>query len=247
MDRWMRAGAAAVLALGLAPLQAQDARDPDPEAGVIDGVTFAAEPGMLYAPVRELGDELELPVRWDGSSDTVYLGERPVSNDAARRLVDGTILLPVRDLDAWDAGVTWDAEANTARVVRGEREVVVRSGGKRVEINRAAQKMRAWQGERLVLETRVSTGRPGHATPTGSFRAGPYRARMHYSRLYDNAPMPWSVQVKGDIFIHGFQSVPPRAASHGCIRLPLTGANPARWFFRWVDNGAPIVIADGWS
>nr|NIP95410.1 L,D-transpeptidase family protein [Akkermansiaceae bacterium] len=84
-------------------------------------------------------------------------------------------------------------------------------------------------------------GRRG-STPTGSFRAGPYKARRHYSSRYDNAPMPWSVQVTGHIFIHGFTSVPRYPASHGCIRLPLDGGNPARFFYEWIDKGTPIRV-----
>ena len=58
--------------------------------------------------------------------------------------------------------------------------------------------------------------------------------------------MPWSVQVRGDVVIHGFPSVPPHAASHGCVRVPLTGANPAHWFYTWVETGTPIEIGDAW-
>jgi lipoprotein-anchoring transpeptidase ErfK/SrfK len=70
---------------------------------------------------------------------------------------------------------------------------------------------------------------------------------MHRSSLYDDAPMPWSVQVDGNVFIHGFTSVPRRPASHGCIRMPMTGGNPARWFYQWIDRGVPIVIEDSRS
>ena len=27
---------------------------------------------------------------------------------------------------------------------------------------------------------------------------------------------------------------------------PLTGTNPARWFYRWVEVGTPILVRDGW-
>ena len=83
-------------------------------------------------------------------------------------------------------------------------------------------------------------------TPAGEFRAGPVKSRMHRSRLYHNAPMPWSVQVHENIFIHGFRKVPRRPSSHGCIRLPLTGANPAKWFYNWIDLGTPISIKGHW-
>jgi lipoprotein-anchoring transpeptidase ErfK/SrfK len=55
--------------------------------------------------------------------------------------------------------------------------------------------------------------------------------------------MPWSVQVRGNIFIHGFTVVPDYPASHGCIRMPLTGSNPAKKFFHWVEPGTPIKIS----
>lgn len=112
---------------------------------------------------------------------------------------------------------------------------------KRVDINLTEQRLRAYEGRRLVLNTNISSGR-NRATPTGRFNAG-YKDADHYSSLYHNAPMPWSVQVSGNIFIHGFSSVPDYPASHGCIRLPLTGRNPAKRFFEWVESGTPIVIS----
>jgi hypothetical protein len=118
--------------------------------------------------------------------------------------------------------------------------------GKRVEIDKTTQTLRAFESGTLVFQSRVSTGRMGRCTPTGNFAAG-IKLRMHHSTLYDNAPMPWSVQVKGNYFIHGFKSVPYRPASHGCIRLPLDGENPAKWFFDWVEPGTPIVISGEWA
>ncbi|HTN96752.1 MAG TPA: L,D-transpeptidase, partial [Nordella sp.] len=67
---------------------------------------------------------------------------------------------------------------------------------------------------------RVSTGRSGYWTPRGSFR--PYLLkRMHYSRKYDNSPMPHSIFFRGGYAIHGTGYVRAlgRPASHGCIRL----------------------------
>lgn len=115
---------------------------------------------------------------------------------------------------------------------------------KRVVIDKTTQVLRAYEGDRIVLECRVSTGR-GNSTPNGSYRVQE-KQRMHYSRLFDNAPMPYSVQVSGHYFIHGFSSVPNRPASHGCIRLPLTGGNPAKQFYEWVEVGTPVEITGRW-
>jgi len=116
-----------------------------------------------------------------------------------------------------------------------------RGGPKRVEINLTEQTLRAYEGNRMVLQSRISSGR-GRITPTGSFRAGPYMAENHYSSLFNNAHMPWSVQVQGNIFIHGFAEVPDYPASRGCIRLPITGRNPAKQFYEWVEVGTPIRV-----
>ena len=120
------------------------------------------------------------------------------------------------------------------------------SSEKRVEINKTEQMLRAYEGDQLVFETRISTGRRGFETPKGSYHAG-VKHRYHYSKRYHNAPMPFSVQVNGHIFIHGFTEVPMWPASHGCIRVPLAGNNPAAEFFAWAEPGMPIVISGQWA
>ena len=117
---------------------------------------------------------------------------------------------------------------------------------KRVEIDKTHQMLRAYEGDRLVLETRVCTGKWDKSTPNGQFTAGE-KQRMHYSKLFQNAPMPYSVEVTGNVFIHGFTSVPLHPASHGCIRVPLDGDNPAKRFFEWVETGTPILITGRWE
>lgn len=119
-------------------------------------------------------------------------------------------------------------------------------GPKRVVVDKTVQKLFAYEGKRIVIESRVSTGRQGRRTPSGNFRAGDKEA-MHYSSLYQNAPMPWSVQVNGNYFIHGYTSVPDYPASHGCIRMPLDGDNPAKRFYDWVEAGTPITITGEWA
>jgi lipoprotein-anchoring transpeptidase ErfK/SrfK len=67
---------------------------------------------------------------------------------------------------------------------------------------------------------KVSTGRAGFATPKGKYR--PYLLKkMHYSRKYDNAPMPHSVFYHRGYAIHATPHVKSlgRPASHGCVRL----------------------------
>lgn len=67
----------------------------------------------------------------------------------------------------------------------------------------------------------VSTGTADYSTPVGSFT--PSRlARVHYSREWDNAPMPHSIFfTDAGHAIHGSRAISRLGspASHGCVRL----------------------------
>ncbi len=72
---------------------------------------------------------------------------------------------------------------------------------------------------------RVSTARKGYYTPTGTFH--PYSLQpIHYSKKYDNAPMPHSIFFSGGYAIHATPHVGAlgRPASHGCVRLSPSNA-----------------------
>jgi lipoprotein-anchoring transpeptidase ErfK/SrfK len=131
---------------------------------------------------------------------------------------------------------------------RSASEIPSYGGPKRVVINKNDQILRAYDGGHLVFACRVSTGREGKRTPDGQFTAE-MKQRMHHSYLYNDAPMPYSVQFSGDYFIHGYTVVPFQPASHGCIRLPLNsqGRNPAQIFYNWVDVGTPIEVTGQWQ
>jgi hypothetical protein len=57
------------------------------------------------------------------------------------------------------------------------------AAAKRVEIDKTRQTLRAYEGDRLVLETRVGAGKWDKSTPNGQFEAGD-KQRMHYSKLF---------------------------------------------------------------
>ena len=72
---------------------------------------------------------------------------------------------------------------------------------------------------------RVSSGKKGYRTPTGTYRPG-RMYREYYSRKYDNSPMPHSIFFRGGYAIHGtgYTRNLGRTASHGCIRLHPSNA-----------------------
>ncbi len=110
-----------------------------------------------------------------------------------------------------------------------------------IRIDLSSQRMHVSNGKGENYTWAISSGRSGFNTPRGSFR--PYSLRrMHYSRKYDNAPMPYSIFFRGGYAIHGTSAVRAlgRPASHGCIRL-ATG-NAAKLFAMVKKEGAAISI-----
>jgi len=89
-----------------------------------------------------------------------------------------------------------------------------------VQIDRSRQSMEVSVDGMERYSWAVSTGRPGLATPAGTFHAQRL-AVTWFSRKYDNSPMPHSIFFHGGIAIHGTYETAylGRAVSHGCVRL----------------------------
>ena len=76
-------------------------------------------------------------------------------------------------------------------------------------------------GGRRTYNWLVSTGAQGYTTPSGNFK--PFRMEVdHFSKEWDDAPMPHSIFFTGEGHaIHGSPYVKRLGtrASHGCVRL----------------------------
>jgi hypothetical protein len=95
-------------------------------------------------------------------------------------------------------------------------------------------------GVRVAVST-ISSGKPGHSTPTGVFTIL-QKNKDHRSSTYNNAPMPYMQRLtwKG-VALHA-GNLPGYPASHGCVRLPLEFA---RLLFDNMPMGGTVVIAGG--
>ena len=93
------------------------------------------------------------------------------------------------------------------------------------KIDISQQRMKVYKGDTLLYNWKVSTGRKGHSTPTGHYRPTSME-RLHRSRKYNNARMPYSVFFRSGYAVHGTKSVSRlgRRASHGCVRLHTSNA-----------------------
>ena len=103
-----------------------------------------------------------------------------------------------------------------------------------VKIDISQQRMRIYKRQKLLYVWKISTGKKGYATPRGHYKPV-YLERIHYSKKYNNASMPYSVFFSNGFAIHGTKSVSRlgRKASHGCIRLHTANA---RKFYRLVQK-----------
>src|SRR5262245_8531678 len=90
-----------------------------------------------------------------------------------------------------------------------------------------------------IAQARVSTGTPGHPTPTGVFSIIE-KDRWHRSNLYDSAPMFYMQRLTWSGVAMHEGILPGYAASHGCIRLPTDFASRL-----WVITklGVRVVVA----
>ena len=93
------------------------------------------------------------------------------------------------------------------------------------KVSLATQTMNVYVDDTLLHSWSVSTARRGYKTPPGSY--APYLLdRNHHSRLYNNAPMPYSVFFRGNYAVHGTTDHKHlgQPASHGCVRLLIENA-----------------------
>lgn len=109
-----------------------------------------------------------------------------------------------------------------------------------IVVSLADQRLYAYHGQMLVAWSNISSGRPGHETPTGAFTVSE-KDVDHHSSLYDNAPMPYFMRLTdGGVGMHAGE-LPGYPASHGCVRLPFS---MARELYHHVESGTRVEIID---
>jgi hypothetical protein len=109
-----------------------------------------------------------------------------------------------------------------------------------VVVNLATQRAVVFRNGVPIAATTVSTGRPGHETPTGIFTVLQKQVD-HHSSTYDNAPMPYMERLTWQgVALHA-GNLPGYPASHGCVRMP---AGFARLLYGQTSLGMTVVIAN---
>jgi L,D-transpeptidase catalytic domain len=116
---------------------------------------------------------------------------------------------------------------------RGGFKLKHRGAGKHVEADLSRQVMVLAKGGKVDEIYTISSGTPATPTITGKFRF--YRKDAGYNSL----GMYYSVYFIRGYATHGYHSVPPYPASHGCLRNPIPDSVH---IYNWIDLGDPIYV-----
>lgn len=108
-----------------------------------------------------------------------------------------------------------------------------------VVVSLTEQRAYVYRNGLLIAVSTVSSGKPGHETPTGVFTIL-QKDKDHHSSKYNNAPMPYQERLTWDgVALHA-GGLPGYPESHGCVHLPTEFA---RLLFNATNMGMAVVIA----
>jgi lipoprotein-anchoring transpeptidase ErfK/SrfK len=103
------------------------------------------------------------------------------------------------------------------------------------------QRVRIFDDNGVFAEAPVSTGMPGHPTPTGVFSVI-QKHKLHHSNIYSGAPMPYMQRITWSGVAMHAGVLPGYPASHGCIRMPTSFAVK---MWNWTKMGARVFVTPG--
>lgn len=205
--------------------------------------------GMLFA------DEPSFPVAWVVSNVRPSTRPGEAAPESGPRLARKTVVqifatVRVGEWDWYLVGPNkWLEQRTVARINLNPPPAGV--SGKWIQVDLFEQTLVAYEGDRLVYATLVSSGLDEWPTQPGLFNVyarlltdnmrGVYRADG--TDYYSLETVPWVMYYDGQRALHGeywhdglgFQR------SHGCVNLaPLD----ARWLFEWAEMGTPVWVYD---
>ena len=141
----------------------------------------------------------------------------------------------------WGAKASVPIDTPISRLKKGEflwMAEAVTTGPVVMVVSITEQRAYVYRNGVLIGATTVSTGRPGHQTPTGVFTVL-QKQKEHRSTIYDGAPMPYMERLTwGGVALHA-GGLPGYPESHGCIHLP---SEFAQQLFDISPNGMTVVI-----
>ncbi|MCW5317153.1 L,D-transpeptidase family protein [Nostoc sp. KVJ3] len=111
-----------------------------------------------------------------------------------------------------------------------------------IQINLSKQRLIAWEGDRVVYGSAISSGKKSTPTLIGTFKIqSKFRTTRMRGENYDVDDVPYVMYYQGSYGIHGayWHKRFGTPVSHGCINL---APKHAKWLFEWASVGTPVVI-----
>lgn len=142
---------------------------------------------------------------------------------------------------------TYIAAPAEVKVFPSEGLVPGRFEGKYVDIDLTLQKLCRIEGPTIIDCFPVSSGKPGYATPTGTYPISEKSPRHWSSEYFMWLPF-WERFIDAGYGIHElpetntWKETPEHLGtpvSHGCVRL---GVGPAETVYNWTEIGTPVYI-----
>ena len=178
------------------------------------GTTGGPATRLLQAGLEKLGYAVSRSGSFDGATGRAVMAYRKVNG--MRR-------------------TSRPSKAMLSRVLRGRGSFRVRypKAGRHLEADLSRQVLALVEGSRVVRTYITSSGAPSTPTILGTYRI--YRRDLGTNRL----GMVDAVYFRGGYAVHGYASVPPYNASHGCLRVPIPNA---RSIHDWLTMGTRVVV-----
>lgn len=137
----------------------------------------------------------------------------------------------------------WVEQSHVSRVDVSPPQPEIGPGEKWIEIDLFEQTIAAYEGERMIYATLISSGRTATATPTGLYRVyyKVLEGKMSNPDTQDGSPawyyiedVPWTLYFHKGYSIHAafWHDAFGFLRSHGCVNL---APRDAKWFYHWSD------------
>jgi lipoprotein-anchoring transpeptidase ErfK/SrfK len=186
------------------------------------------------------------------SKKAVTTGD-PISRHSVLRLTGESVSVNGATYDETDDG-WWMKASEGVKTNPGSPPKDLKDGEKWVDVNVRTQTLVAYEGDKPVFATAVSTGledkadkEKDHHTPPGTFRirekhiAATMDGDVASDGPYSIEDVPWIMYFNGSYALHGafWHNQFGRTKSHGCVNL---APQDAKALFAWTEPHLP----DGW-